>query len=249
MLLDIKNVYKSYRQPGGGLFSGRRKTVLEDISLTISAGEVLALVGESGSGKSTLARLVLGLEKADSGRILLAGRPVADRLARRKHLSAVFQNYSSSINPYYTVLEAITEPLLLAGRPKAAQEAKSLMERVALDQSLIKRRPHELSGGQAQRVCLARAIATSPSLIIMDEPLSSLDVSAQVGILELLLKLKEELKLAYLFITHDLQAVAWLCGRVAFLKAGRVLAESAISEIAYTEEPYARNLLASALAS
>ena len=247
MLLEVENVCKSYHQSGEDLFAGRRNTVLADISLSISAGEVLGLVGESGAGKSTLARLILGLEKPDSGRILLAGKANADRLTRRKHLSAVFQDYSSSINPGYTVFEAIAEPLLLAGNPKPAEQVKILLERVSLDLNLLKRRPHELSGGQAQRVCLARAIAAEPSLIVLDEPLSSLDVSTQVGLLELLVRLKEEFNLAYLFITHDLRAVAWLCDRAAFMQAGRLIAEAPVSKIAELNEPYARRLLASAL--
>ncbi len=246
MLLKIEDLYKSYPLKGPGLFSSSRKVIINGLNLSLARGEIVALVGESGSGKSTLARLILGLEKPDRGAICLKGRPVSDPGVRRKHISAVFQDYSTSINPGYSVFEAIAEPLRLEDCPDIEARVAALMDRMKLEPGLKSRRPHELSGGQAQRVCLARAVAVRPALMVLDEALSSLDVPAQVSMLELLDELKVE-STAMLFITHDLQSAAYLCARVIFFQAGQVVAESPVGRLAEVDNPYARRLLAAAM--
>lgn len=249
MLLDVVAVDKSFPVQGAGLFSRRRTPVLREVTFGIAQGEAVALVGESGSGKSTLARLVLGMDAPDRGAITLQGESVRKRSARRRHMSAVFQDHVSSINPGYTAFDAIAEPLLLAGvgRAEIGDRVREAMARMGLPGDLAGQKPHEMSGGQAQRVCLARAIVSCPSLIVMDEALSSLDVTTQAAMLELLIGLRRDENVSFLFITHDLQAVAYLCDRVLFLQAGRIVAESQVAKMNMVEVPYAEKMLRAAM--
>ncbi len=244
MKLTLRSVNKSYVP--GGLMSRKRRQVLFDVSLEMQDGACFGLVGESGSGKSTLSRLILGLERPDSGEILLDARP-ADQV-RRKHgvMSAVFQDYTSSINPYYSVKQAVEEPLVIAGvRDRKRREEKVLeaLEMVGLSGSFLSRYPHQLSGGEAQRVCIARAVVTRPSILVLDEAVSSLDVSIQFQVLEMLARLRRELRLSIFFITHDMQSVTYLCDQVAFLCEGRITQTIPTSELSRVENPYARQLL------
>lgn len=244
-LVEIKNVHKSYLKVGEG-FSGGRVRVLEGVSFNIEQGLCVGLIGESGSGKSTLARLILGLEKADkgSGGIFIEGKPVKTWLAQnRGQMSVVFQDYTSSVNAQFTVREAIAEPLLALGRKWDDAQIERLLEKVGLDPAFKSRYPHELSGGQLQRVCIARAIATNPRFIVLDEAISSLDVSVQAQIMTLLHRLRVEMNMTYLFVAHDLQAVAHLCNKIVFLYKGRIVEQRLSGELAQAENPYARKLL------
>ncbi len=274
-LVEIKDVHKSYLKVGEG-FSGGRLKVLEGVSFNIEEGLCVGLIGESGSGKSTLSRLILGLEKADkgSGGIFIEGKPVKTWLAQnRGKMSVVFQDYTSSVNGQFTVREAIAEPLLALGKRPEDQQIDTLLEKVGLPAAFKERYPHELSGGQLQRVCIARAIATNPRFIVLDEAISSLDVSVQAQIMTLLHALRivldeaissldvsvqaqimtllhalrVEMNMTYLFVAHDLQAVAYLCNKIVFLYKGRIVEERMSGELAQVQNPYAKKLLDSVI--
>lgn len=224
----------------------------------------MGLVGESGSGKSTLSRLILGLEKPCQGEVLIAGQPVSEwKKDHPGQMSVVFQDYTTSVNPRFTVTQAIVEPLRATGKVPASDRNSTpnsssdrpkdlknyvldLLDRVELPRSAMTRYPHELSGGQLQRVCIARAIATRPEFILFDEALSSLDVPVQAQVLDLLSGLKQDLSLTYLFIAHNLLAVTALCDSVLFLNQGRIAETLKTSELHKTQNSYVRALLASA---
>lgn len=245
-MLTVKNIVKSYARPGIG-WGRKRQTILQGISFTIRPGECVGLIGESGSGKSTLSRLVLGLEQPDSGEITIENQSVRSwRSSHPGQMSVVFQDYTTSANPRFTVEEIIAEPLVMLNKPARAV-VTALLDKVGLPAALLGRYPHELSGGQLQRVCLARAVSTRPRFLVLDEALSSLDVSVQAQILELLKGLKAELNLTYLFIAHDLQTITNLCNRVLFLYQGKIVEELASSRLFEAKNDYARQLLASVI--
>lgn len=242
-MLQIENVTKSYEK---GILGWRKKQqILHDVSLECGIGECLGIIGESGSGKSTLVRMMLGIEQPDEGRVLLHGQPIKYRATRRGHISAVFQDYTSSINPFFTVERAIMESIYL--RPDIRKYSKydmdQLLEQVGLDSSFKKRYPYELSGGEAQRVCIARAVACRPEYIILDEAISSLDVSIQVQILDLLKELKAVYKIGYVFITHDIQAAAYICDRIIIFRQGQIEETITIEKLKEVQSDYSRTLL------
>lgn len=242
-MLEVRQVEKSFIN-GQGLFKKKKKQVLKGVSLCLKEGECLGIIGESGSGKSTLGKIILGMEKADKGTIAYKGS--TSRKDWQKEMSVVFQDYTSSVNPRFTVAEIIAEPLLGQKLSKVELKAYSvnLLEQVGLDENYLKRLPHELSGGQLQRVCIARAIANKPKVIVLDEAISSLDVSVQVQILDLLVELKKRYQLSYLFITHDLTAVTYMCDRVIFFKEGQIIEEvEEINQLGNVKEAYSRSLL------
>jgi nickel transport system ATP-binding protein len=243
MLLSVNGAAKSYRK--GGMFSGARLQVLEDISFELRQGECLGIIGESGSGKSTLGRLLLGIERPDRGSVLFGGRPVAERGARMGDISAVFQDYTSSINPFHTVEQAIREPLRLKGIEGEDADGKidQLLVQAGLDPSYRPKYPHELSGGEAQRVCIARAVATEPKCLVLDEAISSLDGSVQVQVLELLKSLRRIYDMGAIFITHDIQAAAYICNRVMIIRGGRIEETVEVGELRNVQSAYARQLL------
>lgn len=247
-MLEVKNVYKSYAK-AGFFFAQEREDILQDISFTIKEGECVGLIGESGSGKSTLSRLILGLEQPSSGTIIMNGESITNW--RKNHpgeMSVVFQDYNTSANPRFTVQEIIAEPLVALQKTiKLQTRILELLDKVGLSATLLGRYPHELSGGQLQRVCLARAISTHPRFIVLDEALSSLDVSVQAQILELLRVLKDELTMTYLFIAHDLQTITNLCGRVLFLYQGKIVERLDSSQLYNAQNDYAKRLLASVI--
>lgn len=242
-MLSVDRVEKSYNK--GGLFSRERQTVLKNISFEWGQGECLGIIGESGSGKSTLGRLLLGIEKPDQGTILFRGKRIEDRRVRLGNISAVFQDYTSSINPFYTVEEAILEPLTL--QRKVQQDIKGkiddLLYQVGLNSSYRKKYPHELSGGEIQRVCIARAVSTEPKCVLLDEAISSLDGSVQIQVLELLINLREFYNMGYIFITHDIQAAAYICDRVMIIRNGQIEEMVKIEQLKDVQSAYARKLL------
>lgn len=244
MLLHVEGICKTYPRPKG--WRHQRQTILDNVSFTLAKGESVGLVGESGSGKSTLARVISGIEKPDSGTVLLNGKSIYYRQNRYQQLSIVFQDYTTSVNPAMTVFAMISEPLSLQNclLPLQLRElVAGLLDTVGLSPDLMNRYPHELSGGQAQRVCIARALATHPSLIILDEAVSSLDIPAQVQILDLLEKLKQEFELSYFFITHDIQTLCYFCQRVLFFDQHTIVAQSSIEDLSTIKHPYAQELL------
>ncbi|WP_160031580.1 ABC transporter ATP-binding protein [Paenibacillus sp. An7] len=247
-MLEVKNVYKNYKRSG----NGRRKeklNVLQDVSFQIHAGECVGLVGESGSGKSTLGRLILGLEKADAGSIRMEDKEITTWIKENKgQMSVVFQDYTSSANPYYKVSDVISELLRAFGTTGDIQEqVESLLQKVGLPLSVANKYPHELSGGELQRVCIARAISRNPRFLVLDEAISSLDVSTQSQIMELLYRLKENDNMSILFIAHDLQAVSHLCDRVLFMENGQIVEQIATKSLSAVQNDYAKRLLDSVI--
>ena len=254
-MLEVNNVCVSFRsERQEKIFGTTRNQVLFDVSLKVSQGTCLGILGESGSGKSTLGRVICGLLKPDTGEVKIQDLSVyASRNGRKnlqKRLSVVFQDYTTSANPRFRVKEIIAEGLAARERNQKIrldrlEETNRLLELVGLDPSYANRYPHELSGGQLQRVCIARAVACQPEIILFDEAISSLDAHTQVQIMDLLHDLKEKLGLTYIFITHDLTSVTYLCDDVLFLYHGRITEHIPVSCIGETKDNYARKLLAS----
>ena len=230
ILLKVLNIKKSYTQKK--FLKKSVKIVLNDVSLSLEQGKCLGIIGESGSGKSTLGRIITGIEKADSGVVEFEGKNIHQKENRnvKNDVSVVFQNYVSSVNPRFSVAQIIAEPLIISSqvnrskidKNKIDEEVKKLIKIVGLSEEFLERFPHELSGGQLQRICIARAIVTKPKFILLDEAVSSLDVSTQVEILDLLQKLKKEYNLSYVFITHDLLTITYICDSVIFFKDGKI---------------------------
>jgi peptide/nickel transport system ATP-binding protein len=253
-LLSVRNLSKHYplRSWWGGTASVFK--AVHDVSFDIRPNETLGLVGESGSGKSTIGRAVTMLNPPTSGTVAFQGTDLARLSARemrgmRRHIQMVFQDPYSALNPRMNAGAYVVEPLLLhdTGRSRAElrDEVAGLFERVGLDPRFARRYPHQFSGGQRQRICIARAIALKPRFIVADEPIAALDVSIQAQVVNLLQDLQDELGLSYLFISHDLRMVRYLCHRVAVLWRGRIV-EMADSETLYGDprHPYTRRLLA-----
>jgi oligopeptide/dipeptide ABC transporter ATP-binding protein len=229
---------------GGGWRRGRPVRAVDDVSFDIEAGETLGLVGESGSGKSTLGRVITGLERATSGRTIIAGT-VVDRLRGRgrkalwRHAQMVFQNPYSALNPRMTVRDALAEPLrnfAIARGAEAERLIRQMLDVCGLQAGAMTRYPSEFSGGQRQRIGIARALITRPAFIVADEPVSALDVSIQAQIINLMQDLKTEFNLTYLFIAHDLAVVRQVSNRVAVMYRGKLV------EIGPAEQIYARPL-------
>lgn len=254
-MLEVNNVCVSFRsERQEKIFGTARNQVLFDVSLKVSQGTCLGILGESGSGKSTLGRVICGLLKPDTGEVKIQDVSVyASRNGRKnlqKRLSVVFQDYTTSANPRFRIKEIIAEGLAARERNQKIrlnrlEEINRLLELVGLNSSYANRYPHELSGGQLQRVCIARAVACQPEIILFDEAISSLDAHTQIQIMDLLHDLKEKLGLTYIFITHDLTSVTYLCDDVLFLYHGRITEHIPVSRIAETKDDYARKLLAS----
>lgn len=227
----------------------------DHVSLTIRSGETLGLVGESGSGKTTVGRLLLALERPDEGTIEFDGADLLDLEKQelrglRRQMQLIFQDPLSSLNPRHSVLQAVAHPLRTHGEIRNATDALDrvveLLGTVGLPATIADRFPHELSGGQAQRVCIARAIALRPKLIVADEPTSALDVSVQAQILNLLKRLQRELGMAYLFISHDLRVISHLSERVAVMYAGQIVESGTTEEVfGHPRHPYTKALLES----
>lgn len=230
-LLEVSGVSKSYQSERTLWGKTTRSMVLHDISLEILEGECLGIVGESGSGKSTLGKLVLGLVRPDKGRILFQKRDWLNESSRdahalRRNLQAVFQNCSDALNPRMTARQIIAEPLLNYERYSARKldlVCLEWLDAVGLVASDADKLPHQFSGGQQQRLCIARALALHPKLIVLDEAVSSLDRILQAQILELLQHFKMKYRLSYLFISHDIKATRYLSDRVAVMDRGEIV--------------------------
>lgn len=253
-ILEVKNL-KQHFIAGSGLFSSAAKTVkaVDDVSFTVQRGETLGLVGESGCGKTTLGRTILNLIKPTSGEVIFEGQDLAkleekEMRAVRKRLQIVFQDPYGSLNGRMAVGSLIREPLevhhLLDPEGRDAK-AKELLEAVGLRGYYANRYPHEFSGGQRQRIAIARALATDPHFIVLDEPVSALDVSVQSQVLNLLVHLKRDHGLTYLFISHDLSVVRHISDRIAVMYMGKIV-ELAEADTLFEKHmhPYTEALLA-----
>jgi ABC-type glutathione transport system ATPase component len=248
LLLQVRDLSVSYRH------GGRAHRALDSVSLDIRAGETVGVVGESGAGKSTLGRAVLGLVPASSGTIRFGGQDITglgrrDRVALAARLQVVFQDPNSSLNPARTIRSSLAEPLLGQRRPRGevAGRVAEMIERVGLPADTAGRYPREFSGGQKQRIAIARALIVSPELVVCDEALSALDLSVQAQIINLLLELRRDLGLAYLFIGHDLAVIRHLADRVTVLRQGRVVEQGSTAQVCeQPADPYTKALMEAA---
>ncbi len=253
-ILELKNIKKHFPIKGGifGKVVDQFKAV-DDVSLTVGKGKILGLVGESGCGKTTLGRSVLRLIEPTGGQILYEGEDIMNysdeemRKFRRK-AQIIFQDPYSSLNPRMTIGDILTEPLVIhniGGTKKQRYEKASyLLDKVGLAGDHLRRYPHEFSGGQRQRICIARALMLEPRFIICDESVSALDVSVQAQVLNLLLDLKEEFDLSYLFISHDLSVVKFFSDEIGVMKNGRIVEFGDAEEVYHhPKDPYTQALL------
>ena len=247
-MVQVKNLVKHFAVPG----SSKPLQAISDVSFSIERAATLGIVGESGSGKTTIGRCVLRLIEPTSGQILIEGNDLStlppDSLQRiRAHMQLVFQEPFDSLDPQMTVGQIVAEPLRLhtkLGKAERADRVAELLDKVGLSPRTAGRYPHQLAAGQQQRVGIARAIATEPKFIVLDEPVSSLDPTARAEIIDLLIDLQERLSITYLFISHDLTTVRYLCNSVAVMYLGKIVEMSATEELFERPiHPYTRALL------
>jgi oligopeptide transport system ATP-binding protein len=265
-LLEVRNLTKIFdlsESPFGGRRSGTVRAV-DDVSLDVQAGETLGLVGESGSGKSTLGRLVLRLIEPTSGAVLFDGFDLlkanqSELRRRRRDMQIIFQDPFGSLDPRYRVEDVIAEPLILHGKENGEngdrdsydkgarrQRVKELLHSVGMDESAMRRYPHEFSGGQRQRIGIARALALRPKFIVADEPVSALDVSVGAQVVNLLQQLQREFSLTYLFISHSMPVVRYLSRRIAVMYRGKIVEMGSTEEITTRpQNEYTQKLLSS----
>jgi oligopeptide transport system ATP-binding protein len=251
-LLDVRNLVKNFTARRGMLGARAMTRAVDGISFSIDEGETFGLVGESGSGKTTTGRCILRLIEPTSGEVRFRDEDVLrfppERMRRaRRDMQIVFQDPYASLNPRMRVGDIVEEPLLIhrvGTKAERRRRVSELFELVGLDASHLPRYPHQFSGGQRQRVALARALALNPSFIVADEPVSALDLSVQAQVINLFMDLRQQLKLTYLFIAHDLRLVRHICNRVAVMYLGKIV------EVGPTEclfetpaHPYTRALL------
>jgi len=251
-VLEAKNLVRDYHV-GGSLFgAGRTVHAVRDISFSLEKGKTLAIVGESGSGKSTLARILTLIDRQTRGELLMDGQPVdiANGVTRelRRKVQIVFQNPYGSLNPRQKIGEVLMEPLLLNTDMPASERrnlALEMLQKVGLQPEHFNRYPHMFSGGQRQRIAIARAIILRPSLLVLDEPVSALDLSVQAQILNLLADLQDEFGLTYVFISHDLSVVKYIADDVMVMYLGEAVEFGTRDKVfASPEHPYTRALFA-----
>jgi len=254
-LVEVNSVSKSYPRQVG--LRTEQRTVVDNVSLSIESGETLGLVGESGSGKTTLARMILGLIEPTQGAIRVDGTDIvhasrAELHSLRRQMQPVFQDPYAALNPRMKVLEIVTEPWLIhrqgveikTDATSLRAKAIELLAVVGLDDSALNRFPHEFSGGQRQRINIARALALRPMLLILDEPVSALDVSVGAQVINLLRQLQRDYGLTYLFISHSMPLVRYLSTRIAVMRHGRLVETGeAVALCANPIEDYTRQLI------
>lgn len=254
-LLETEKISKSYHR-GGWFGRGEAVPAVADVSLAIPEGGSLGLIGRSGAGKSTLGRIVLGLERPDSGTVRYRGRDLQgftrdDWRQFRREVQVVFQNALGSVNPRWPVREIIAEPLRnfeALTDDQLRGKIELLLAMVGLEPADARKYPHQFSGGQLQRICIARALALEPRLVILDEAVSSLDMLIQAQTLKLLRRLQQQTGVSYLFVSHDIRIVAGFCDRVAIMHQGRISSTvSDLSEARDAEDPVLRQLATAVL--
>ncbi len=250
--VEINHLQK-YFKVSKGLFKQDHRMVkaVDDITFSIEEGEIVGLVGESGSGKTTLARVLLTLTKMTGGNAVIDGVDLSkatkkdmDKLHRE--IAVVFQDPASNLNPRETVESSIMRPMIIHDVPKAQakQKAREVLEMVKMDLRYLDSYPHQLSGGQLQRIAIARALALSPKIMILDEPTSALDVSVQAQILNLLLDLQEQMNLTYLVITHDLNVIKYISDKIAVMYLGQLVEFGPTEDVAnHPRHPYTKGLM------
>jgi oligopeptide transport system ATP-binding protein len=251
-LVEVSRLVKHFVRNAGVLRKGTLVKAVDDVSFSIEIGETFGLVGESGSGKTTTGRCVLRLVEPTSGSVRFRGEDVLGLSRRRlrearRQMQIVFQDPYSSLNPRMRARQIVEEPLIIHGLgDRAARRARvaELFQLVGLDAAHLPRYPHEFSGGQRQRIGLARALALNPSFLVLDEPVSALDVSVQAQVINLLVDLQQQFQLTYLFIAHDLRLVEHICSRVAVMYLGKIVEMGPTAALfAAPQHPYTRALL------
>lgn len=221
MFLQVKNLTKSYRM--GSFFSKEKKEILKNISFDVKEGEIFSIVGQSGAGKSTIGKILLGIEKEDSGKIVFLGRTLEKR--KVQEIQMVFQDPYSSLNPAMKIGSILEEPLKVNGvkdKNERRRRVKAMLKEIGLDENLEDKYPSELSGGQRQRVVIGAAMILNPKLVVCDEPVASLDLSIQNQILNLIRKFNREYRTTFIFISHDLGVVYNISDRVLLLYKGEI---------------------------
>jgi oligopeptide transport system ATP-binding protein len=251
-LVEVSHLVKHFRRGGSLLRHGTKVNAVDDVSFAIDEGETFGLVGESGSGKTTTGRCLLRLIEPTSGEVRFRGENVLAFTRKRmrdarREMQIVFQDPYSSLNPRMRARQIVEEPLIihrLGTRAVRRARVEELFRVVGLDPTHLERYPHEFSGGQRQRIGLARALALTPSFVVLDEPVSALDVSVQAQVVNLLMDLQQRLKLTYLFIAHDLRLVEHVCSRVAVMYLGKIVEMGPTAALfAAPQHPYTRALL------
>ena len=251
-VIQIDHLHKHFSVDNGFFNKGKRTVkAVNDVTLSLNKGEILGLVGESGSGKTTLARLILNLTKATEGSVTIDGIDMSKASAAevkllRQKIAVVFQDPASNLNPRETVMSSIMRPMILHGMPKseAKEKARETLRSVKMDEHYLNSYPHQLSGGQLQRIAIARALAINPEIMILDEPTSALDVSVQAQILNLMEDLQDNLGLTYMFITHDLSVVHHFSDDIAVMYLGKLIEKAPADELfANPTHPYTEALL------
>lgn len=223
-LLQVKQLSKDFQKKSSLGFQTTSISAVKNVSFSIREGELFALIGESGSGKTTLAKLLLRMEQPTSGQIKFLGQLDQPNTKRSPaEMQVIFQNPDSAMNPFLTVLEQVKEPLIVSGISEPEKKAVEMLNKVGIGADLLDRLPQKLSGGQKQRVVIARALVTNPRFVIADEPVSSLDVTLQSQVIQLMMQLKDALDLTYFFISHDLRLVAEIADRVAVMYQGEIV--------------------------
>jgi ABC-type glutathione transport system ATPase component len=252
-LLEARGICKTFWGRRGLLRAQSRNRALDDVSITLAPGEILGLVGESGCGKSTFAKVLVGLERADAGMLTVGGarvfapgiRPLS---SAKRGIQMVFQDPYGSLNPRMKVRDLLAEGLRIRGNLSSAEidvRVRRHLSLVGMGDEALTKYAHQFSGGQRQRLCIARAIIVEPKLLIADEAVSALDVSVQMQILNLLLDLREKIGLGIVFISHDMSVIEYLCDRIAVMYEGRIVEEGATDVLLdHPRHPYTAHLIA-----
>jgi len=245
MILEVSNISKEFKvekgmfKPGGG-----KNLAVDRVSFTLQEFTTLGIVGESGSGKTTLAKILLGLIPASSGQVNFHDGFIRNF---RKDVQIIFQNPFNSLDPKMRIRDALYEPLAIHAicpRHGRRDKAIELLEAVGLDETALERYPSQFSGGQRQRICIARALACEPKLLVLDEPISSLDLTIQAKLLDLFLHLKDRFRLTYIFISHNLSVIKYIADEVLVMRNGRVVEQGCAVELfAHPSQKYTRELL------
>jgi ABC-type oligopeptide transport system ATPase subunit len=250
----VEGLRRTFLSGHGLSFSRHSVTAVDGVGFSVPRGTTFGIVGESGSGKSTTARILCGLERADAGSVVVDGHdvlhlPRGARLAFRRTLQLVFQDPYAALNPHWRIGHLVGEGMRVHATcaPRERRDrVVALLEKCGLPADVVDRFPHEFSGGQRQRICIARALAVEPKVLVLDEPVSALDVSIQAQILLLLQALQRELGLTYLFISHNLAVVEQLCDRIVVMRHGRIVETGATEDVIHRpEHEYTRALVAS----
>ncbi len=250
-VIELDHVKKYFTVNMGGLMKKQYVKAVDDVTLNIKSGEIVGLVGESGSGKTTLARVILSLTKPTDSSVIFNGINLSRATKKemnklRTEVAVVFQDPASNLNPRETVESSIMRPLIIHGvkKSEAKERARKSLEMVKMDERYLYSYPHQLSGGQLQRIAIARALVLNPKVMILDEPTSALDISVQAQVLNLLLDLQEEMNLTYLIITHDLNVIRYISDKIAVMYLGKLVEYGPTEEVIENpKHPYTRGLM------